>query len=311
MRKITLVLLFAPAMLASCLPVNNSPTQSVDQIVQATFEAMTAQAGVDPAQNADLPGSISGGLGYPAEGLPAMRLAAFNVDTNEAYYVDTQLNQRTYQIQNIPPGTYHVVAYSLGGGAFPPGLVGGHTQYIVCEAQADCTDHSFAPVLVESGKDTSDINTGDFPLAEDTYPPMPGEQPTLIEGPPALDPEGVILGNLSYPSSFIPPQLVVAYRVDGPPGEYRTILTVEGQSTFEMRLPQGTYQVVAYALDENGRPGSLAGGYTQAVPCGLTISCTDHTLITIPVVAGGATEGIDPGDWYATEGTFPPAPTLP
>ncbi len=153
--------------LVSCAPAS-TPVQEEGQSGQGT-----AQPPVLTTSSA--PGSITGTLGYPAEGLPAMRVTAFNMQTKQVYFVDTVLNQNIFRLEDLPPGEYQVVAYSLGGDGFPPGLAGGYTQYIVCGAEANCTDHSLAPVTVLPGEDTFGIHIGDWPLAEGTYPPMPGE----------------------------------------------------------------------------------------------------------------------------------------
>jgi hypothetical protein len=50
------------------------------------------------------------------------------------------------------------------------------------------------------------------------------------------------------------------------------------------------------------------GGYTAAVLCGLSVDCTDHGLLPVTVIAGQVTSGIDPTDWYAEPGAFPPNP---
>ena len=74
--------------------------------------------------------------------------------------------------------------------------------------------------------------------------------------------------------------------------------TVDGQGTYILTdLPAATYHVVAYlvALPHD----LLAGGYSQAVPCGLLASCVDHSLIDIQLKAGEALAGINPTDWYA------------
>ncbi len=113
---------------------------------------------------------------------------------------------------------------------------------------------------------------------------------------------GFIRGNLSYPSEFIPAQRVIAYRVLSMEVE-ADVTTAEGQSQFELSVAPGDYFVVAYTLD-----GTMAAGYTQAVPCGLLASCTDHSLIPVHVDAGAAVENIDPQDWYAPQGTFPAMP---
>jgi hypothetical protein len=113
---------------------------------------------------------------------------------------------------------------------------------------------------------------------------------------------GAITGNLSYPSEGIPPLKVVAFDAESQ-APVAMVDTEAGQSTYSLSLPIGAYYVVAYTLD-----GQLAGGYTFAVPCGLSVDCADHTLMRVSVAPGHAPEDIDPADWYAPEGSFPAMP---
>lgn len=297
MRKVGFVLAVLSSLLISCLALA-TPTQDVDEIVQATFQALTAQAPA-PTSTPEPPqtGSISGPLGYPSEVIPPLRVAAFDANSDNYYYVETSYNQSSYEITGLPAGTYHVVAYTLGGGSFPGGLAGGYTQAVPCGLTVDCTDHSLIPVEVAPGQDTPDINPTDWYFEGDSFPPMPGPAPA--EG------TGSITGALSYPSEYIPPLRVFAFQVGSE--NYFYVDTAENQSSYQFdNLPTGYYQVVAYTLN-----GKLAGGYTQAVPCGLTVDCTDHSLIEVPVNSGQVVTGVDPGDWYAPEGSFPSAPVLP
>jgi hypothetical protein len=296
MRKIGFVLAVASFLLISCM-LFAAPTQNVDEIVQATLQAMTAQAATDATAEPDSTGSLSGQLGYPSEAIPPLRVVAFDANSDSFYYVETSYNQSTYQISGLPVGIYYVVAYTLGGGSFPAGLAGGFTQATLCGLTVDCSDHSLAAVIVSSGQDTPNISPNDWYAEENAFPPMPGPAPS--EG------TGSITGSLSYPSDFIPPLRVFAFQVGSE--NYFYVDTVENQTTYQIDdLPAGYYQVVAYILS-----GNYAGGYTQAVPCGLTVECTDHTLIDVPVNSGQTVTGVDPGDWYAPEGAFPPAPVLP
>jgi hypothetical protein len=113
---------------------------------------------------------------------------------------------------------------------------------------------------------------------------------------------GSISGNLSYPSEGIPPLRVVAFRTDI--DQYFYVDTLQNQSTFQIdNLPAGTYHVVAYTMD-----GALSGGYSQAVPCGLSVDCSDHSLIDVAVSDGQVSGGVNPADWYAPQGSFPPFP---
>jgi hypothetical protein len=142
-----------------------------------------------------------------------------------------------------------------------------------------------------------------------TVPAEMGDPPALPalptgapDGLPVVDSGGTITGNLSYPSEGIPPLRIVAFDLLSM-DPAASVDTVAGQSTYSLSVPDGIYYVVAYTLD-----GRLAGGYTGAVECGLSVDCTDHALIPVPAAGGLAADGIDPGDWYAPEGTFPPAP---
>lgn len=128
-------------------------------------------------------------------------------------------------------------------------------------------------------------------------PALPTETPASEQGSAT----GVVSGSLQYPSSFIPAMRIAAFPLDGSAPIY--VDTVDGQSSYEIELPPGQYHFVAYTMD-----GFFAGGYTAAVPCGLTVDCTDHSLLTVTVTAGQATPGILPVDFYAPEGAFPPMP---
>jgi hypothetical protein len=303
MFKSGFVLVVLSFLLISCT-ISATPTQDVNEIVQATFQAMTAQAtepttvdGTPEPTEPTSAGSLSGQLSYPSEAIPALRVVAFDVNSQDYFYIETSYNQISYQITGLPAGTYFVVAYTLGGGSFPAGLSGGYTEATLCGLSANCTDHSLSPVNVTPGQDTPNVDPTDWYAGENAFPPMPG--PASSEG------TGSITGSLSYPSEFIPPLRVFAYQVGSE--SYFYVDTLKDQPTYQIdNLPAGYYQVVAYILN-----GGLPAGYSQAVPCGLSVDCTNHDLIQVPVNSGQVVTGVDPGDWYAPEGTFPPPPVMP
>jgi len=152
---------------------------------------------------------------------------------------------------------------------------------------------------------------------------LPQNIPVVVSPQPALTftPElstGTIIGRLSYPSEFLPPMRVVAFSLtDG----RAYFVDVRDEGHYSLEVPAGTYYVVSYVYQEavNGNRGeadaytlnggvSPAGGYTQMVPCGLSVGCDDHSLLPVPVAAGQTTEEIHADDWYAPPGTFPPMP---
>ncbi len=147
---------------------------------------------------------------------------------------------------------------------------------------------------------TPDVNV----IVQQTFSAMTaqaGGQPGTPT-PTSTSAPGSISGSLSYPSEFIPPLRVVAFQVGG--FNYHYVDTMQNQGDYQITgLAPGVYHVVAYIMN-----GSYAGGYTEMVPCGLSVDCTDHSLIDVVVLSGQDTPDIDPADWYAPEGTFPPMP---
>ena len=115
---------------------------------------------------------------------------------------------------------------------------------------------------------------------------------------------GSITGLIKYPDESLPPMRVYAISLDGAP-HYRTI-TRANDTRFTIRnVPAGRYFVVAYTDEAPG----LAGGWSKAVPCGLSVRCKDHSLIAVMVAASGTATGIIVADWYAAAGAFPSEPS--
>ncbi len=129
-------------------------------------QAMPAIA--ESATAAPLWGGIQGNLSYPSEAIPPLRVVAINLTTQEAYFVDTEQNQRTYQIDNLPPGSYHVIAYLRDGS-----LAGGYTQMVPCGLSVECTDHSLITVIVQAGQITANIDPADWYAPPEAFPPNP------------------------------------------------------------------------------------------------------------------------------------------
>jgi hypothetical protein len=118
-------------------------------------------------------GSISGNLMYPASGIPALRIVATEVGTSNYYHVDTVLGQSSYQIDHLPPGTYHVVAYVIPGGGFAGGLSGGYSKMVPCGLAYGCNDHTLIDVVVTPGMVTTGVGPNDYYADAGTFPPNP------------------------------------------------------------------------------------------------------------------------------------------
>ena len=121
---------------------------------------------------------------------------------------------------------------------------------------------------------------------------------------PVVAQTGTIAGTLGYPSQGIPPLEVFAINASDNSVYFKTVTAVNQQTFTIDGIAPGVYVVVAYPLDTD----ALAGGYTKAVACGLSVECTDHSLIQVAVTAGQSESGIEVKDWYAPSGQFPPRP---
>jgi hypothetical protein len=143
-------------------------------------------------------------------------------------------------------------------------------------------------------------------VAEETANPI--SKTIVFTTPQATEtgaPSGSISGTLSYPSEYLPAQRVVAFNMDSK--EWFAIEVDHDSSYVLDGLPPGSYYVVAYAIDTEN---AGAGGYTQAVSCGLSVNCKDHSLVSVSVKAGDMLQNINPTDWYAPAGSFPSDPAL-
>lgn len=107
---------------------------------------------------------------------------------------------------------------------------------------------------------------------------------------------GKVAGSLCYPSSAIPPLDVFLQNVNT--NEIISIQTNMNQQEFEFdEVLAGKYIAFAYPQST----AELGGGYTEFVPCGLSVECTDHSFIEFDVDAGETTSEIEICDWYGAE----------
>jgi hypothetical protein len=113
---------------------------------------------------------------------------------------------------------------------------------------------------------------------------------------------GAIAGLVGYPSDSLPPMRVYAISVDA--RRHYMTRTRANQSRFTIgNVLPGKYYLVAYTDEAPG----MIGGWSRAVPCGLKVTCRNHSLIPVNVIGGSTARGIKVGDWYA-RGVFPAEP---
>jgi hypothetical protein len=144
----------------SLIPVRVTPGETVDGIDPVDWYLPPDQISAWPSDPTKAEsGTIQGGLGYPSEYIPPMRVVAFDTTSQDYYYVDTQRNQNAYEMTGIPPGTYQVVAFVREEG---PDLAGGYSHFVTCGMHVDCEDHNLIDVIVYAGEVTQGVDPVDF-----------------------------------------------------------------------------------------------------------------------------------------------------
>ena len=147
-------------------------------------------------------------------------------------------------------------------------------------------------------------------IQETSVPSNPTpEQPTSALVEPTQTPEpvsstGTVAGKICYPSEFIPSMTV--HFQNNETGTVSHLQIAENQIIYNMELEPGDYFAFAYPEEQSI---SLGGMYSEAVACGLTAECTDHTLLVFTVTPGETISGVDICDWYAQD-QLPPPPGI-
>jgi hypothetical protein len=169
------------AMTTACAPRAASP--SANATLTATTAPTVAAATTTPATTIPpsaataqpvTTGTITGLVGYPAEGHPAMTICAFGATDRSVHYC-VDLPQATtppkspYTISGLRPGTYHLFAYAAGNDR----AGGAYTEYVRCGLRASCSDHTLVEVVVRAGETVRDIEVSDWYGPTDSFPPRP------------------------------------------------------------------------------------------------------------------------------------------
>ena len=211
-----------------------------------------------------------------------------NVNTREVPVIPTVENQPPMRLP-VPEGTYVTYVW------LPDYVYGGsYSQAVPCGLRSSCTDHALIEFQVVAGETTIGVDLCDWYGSASDIPFPPGVDLSLYFGS--------LSGNLGYPSEYIPAMTVVATNTTTQ--QYYYVNTAQDENTFTIQnLPPGDYTVVAYPRGEEE-----GGGYSRAVPCGLSVGCTDHSLIPVTVVIGQDSPGANPVDFYAAPSTFPGNP---
>lgn len=122
--------------------------------------------------------------------------------------------------------------------------------------------------------------------------------PPIPPGPP-----GSISGAFSYPSDYIPED-IVACAEDVATGREtcsgRTVIR-GNRANYTLSLPPGRYNVYARSADAPGKKAYYSTSVVCGGGAGGEAACTDHTPVVVIVRSGDRLKGINPQDWYTDE----------
>ena len=115
----------------------------------------------------------------------------------------------------------------------------------------------------------------------------------------------IITGELSYPSDFDFPEMIVCAEAVNSKSIHCTGKRIRnrrsGKVTYILRVPAGSYYVFATIVNGEEPAEDFQGYkayYSEFVKCGLSVNCPSHKPIEVKVRAGQTLTGIDPADWY-------------
>ena len=121
-------------------------------------------------------GSITGGLAFPGDTIPALTVVAVDMNSGKQYTAETRAGQRSYRL-DVAPGRYIVFAVPHGPGVEDePGeqpLRGAYSAFSVCVLSApdkaeagQCQDHQLLPVEVAGQETRKRVDLYDWYLPE-------------------------------------------------------------------------------------------------------------------------------------------------
>ena len=121
-------------------------------------------------------GTITGGVAFPGDEIPALTVVAVDQATGRQFQVNTRAGQRSYRI-DVPQGRYLVFAIPHGAGVQDepgqPPLRGAYSAFSLCvlsspekAAAGSCQDHELLTVDVTASGTRKRIDLYDWYLPE-------------------------------------------------------------------------------------------------------------------------------------------------
>lgn len=189
MAKIVIVLLIGlvgGVLISNFFNIQISPKQTATLTVEPTSTtenltavptAITASPTTTPTtvKTATEKGTIEIKLGYPAGGIPALKVCLFAIPAKVGDYasatqcVTTPANQ-TQLTMTAPVGSYHIFAWPDDN---QYQLSGSWTPAVACGLSVDCKDHSPLAVVVNADQKTTGVAIQDWYGEGVGYPKKP------------------------------------------------------------------------------------------------------------------------------------------
>lgn len=155
------------------------PTQTAETATTETIAAAPTKQTPSVAPTittAVTKGNIDIELGYPAGGIPPLKVCLFTVPAKAGMYDKAVLCEITATNQTemtlaANPGNYHVFAWPAAKDS--GSLVGSWTPAVACGLSVDCKDHSPLSLTVKSDQITPGIEIKDWYGDGTGYPAKP------------------------------------------------------------------------------------------------------------------------------------------
>jgi hypothetical protein len=167
---------------STATPGTVDPTEESDPAptMTPTVDPETTEAPETTVSPEAEKGAIHGEVLFPAprSEAPPFRVVAFDQNSEAFYYTVTRKGGPEFELNNLPPGEYVMVAYIIPSpGNRQPDWKAGYSEAVLCGLGDDCTDHTLVVNTLAAGETVEGITPGDWYAEPGTYP----DDPTLKE----------------------------------------------------------------------------------------------------------------------------------
>jgi hypothetical protein len=173
------------------------------------------------------------------------------------------------------------------------------TLSVVLLVAAGCSSSTTQPTTQVTAPQQQEVAQDPSPSPTQATPTPTKTQPKTYLDLSIQGDAGIIEGSLSYPSEYIPTNMVICAQNQSTQDLYCTTKHLQNNKYlykvgYKIQVPTGQY-IVYSQIPENK---DYKAYYNEFVTCGLSTECTSTKVIIVSVKTNDLLTEINPIDWY-------------